>query len=427
MTAAADTPTRTRFLVWGVGVLAYVVAVFHRFSLGVAGLEAEHRFGVTAATLGVFSVLQLAVYAGMQIPAGVLLDRYGSKRLLITGALLMATAQTVFAAADDLRTALLARVLLGLGDAVTFISVLRLVTVWFPPRLNPLMTQLTGLVGQLGAVLSAIPLIHVLHGAGWTPTFAGAAAVGVLVSLLVVLAVRDAPYGRPAQPRARFAEVRTRLRSAWHEPGTRLGLWTHFVTQFPGAVFALLWGYPFLVSQGVTPAGAGLLLTMLTVAGMACGPVLGHLVGRHPFHRSWLVLGVVAVSVSAWTAVLLWPGPAPYWLLVLLVLALASNGPASMIGFDYARTFNPAPRLGSASGIVNVGGFVASLVVILLIGLVVTTLGSFTWAFTVQYPIWALGVLQVLRYRRDSRRALRARDPEAYDALRAGIVVPVPA
>src|SRR3954449_9019895 len=78
------TPRRA-WLVWGLGVLAYGVAVFQRASLGVAGVEAQHRFGATAAELSLFAVLQLAVYASLQVPVGVALDRLGSRRLIVAG------------------------------------------------------------------------------------------------------------------------------------------------------------------------------------------------------------------------------------------------------------------------------------------------------------------------------------------------------
>src|SRR4051812_47668635 len=84
-TASQRTPRRA-WIIWTLGVTAYAVAVFQRASLGVAGVEAQHRFGATAAILSLFSVLQLAVYAGMQVPVGVLLDRLGSRRLIVAGA-----------------------------------------------------------------------------------------------------------------------------------------------------------------------------------------------------------------------------------------------------------------------------------------------------------------------------------------------------
>ncbi len=422
---------RRAWLVWGVGVLAYVVAVFHRYSLGVAGVEAADRFGITASVLAVFSVVQLGVYAAMQIPAGVLLDRFGSTRLIVCGAVLMGAGQLLFAVADGLGTALAARILLGLGDAVTFVSVLRLVVLWFPPRQNPIVVQLTGLLGQLGAIASAIPLIAALDSFGWEATFVAAAALSLAVAVTVVLVLRDSPYaGATARVRVNTADVRRSLRETWAEAGTKLGFWTHFVTQFPAVAFALLWGYPFLVTgEGLSPGTAGALLTLLVVSAMACGPLLGYLVGRFPFHRSRLVLGIVAVSAGTWAVVLAWPGRVPLALLVLLILSMAPNTPGSMIAFDYARTFNPAERIGSASGIVNVGGFTASLVVIIAVGVLVDllspgtaayTTGAFRWAFAAQFPVWLLGGVQVLRWRRRARALLAERDPEAFAALRRG-------
>jgi MFS family permease len=426
--------TRKALLIWGAGMFAYAAAVFHRSSLGVAGVEAAHRFGINASMLALFSVAQLAVYASMQVPVGVLLDRFGSKRLLIVGATLMGGGQLLFALAPDLRLAIVARVLIGLGDAMSFISVIRLVALWFPPRRNPLVVQLTGVLGQLGALASAIPLVVLLRDAGWTPTFLAAAGLGLAAAVLVALAVRDTPHAdEPPRAPVSLSAVRGALRASWSEPGTRLGLWSHFVTQFSGMVFLLLWGYPFLVEgEKLPPATAALLLSMLTVAAIVCGPVIGHLCGWRPYHRSVLVLSITASSAVAWTAVLLWPGRAPLWLLVVLVLVLAVNGPGSAIGFDYARTFNPANRLGGATGIVNVGGFCASILLIVGVGVVLDaltpaaagshySLHAFRWAFTLQYALWVIGVVQVVRYRNAARRRLAEVDPDGYAAMRRGL------
>ena len=407
---------RPAALVYAVALTAYLTAVFHRSSLGVTGVDAAERFHINAAALATFSVAQLAVYAVMQVPVGVLLDRYGSRRLLLAGGALMVAGQLLFAVAGDVPLAVAARVLVGLGDAMTFISVLRIVAFWFPGRRNPLLVQLTGTVGQLGAVLGAVPLVLLLHRAGWTPAFLTAAALGATVVLLVLVAVRDTPHAEHATALAPdLATVRRRLAEAWAQPGTRLGLWTHFVTQFSGAVFALLWGYPFLVQgQGFSPTAAAGMLTLMTVVTLVCGPVIAHLCSRHPFHRSVMVFAITAATAGVWAVVLAWPGRAPHWLLVALVVVLAVNGPGSMIGFDYARSFNPVHRIGSATGIVNVGGFVASIALILAVGVVLDLatpagrdappLSAFRWAFAVQFLLWALGAAQVLRYRNAARR-----------------------
>jgi MFS family permease len=420
MTDDAVRPSARAYLVWLVALTAYVVAVFDRASLGVAAVDAQERFATGASVISLFLVLQLAVYAALQVPVGVALDRFGSRRMILAGAVTMAAGQLVLALATDVPTAIGARVLVGAGDAMTFISVLRVIGLWFPGGAVPLITQLTGIFGQLGSIAAAYPLVALLHGTSWETTFLGAAATGVVVGVLVLLALRDTPPGVELPEAAGGAEMRRRLADSWREPGTRIGLYTHLVTQFSGTVFALLWGYPFLVvGEGRSPGTAAGLLTVLVLVGMAVGPLLGRLCARWPLRRSVLVFTILGATATAWTVVLLWPGPAPLPLLILLVIVLGTNGPGSMIGFDYARTWNPAERMGSASGVVNVGGFVASLLTILAVGAVLDlltpagstdySLGAFRAALSVQYVFWAIGLIGVMRHRRQLRARL-ARD-----------------
>src|SRR4051794_1652193 len=371
--------------------------------------------------LSTFAVMQLVVYAAMQIPVGVLVDRFGSRRLITGGALLMAVGQATLALATQSSTAVLARIIVGAGDAMTFISVLRIIPAWFPPQRVPLVTQLTGQVGQLGQVASTIPLVAALAGPGWSPAYLGAAALGVLTSILVLVALQDRPLGTPAPAPVPWTRAAADLRTSFTHPGTRLGLWSHFSTQFSGMVFVLLWGYPFLTAGlGLSPGLAGGLLTLMVLAGPVIGPVLGQLTAQYPMRRSNLIFGVLIATVLIWTVVLLWPGPAPLPVLVLLLLVLAAYGPASAVGFDFARSFNPSTRLGGASGIVNMGGFTASLITIFAIGVIldwrapsgVFDLSDFKVAFSFQYVLWAFGFWSLWRTRRLTRAGLRAEGTE---------------
>ena len=100
------------------------------------------------------------------------------------------------------------------------------------------------------------------------------------------------------------------------------------------------------------------------------------------------------------------------WLLVLLVVVLSAGGPGSVVGFDIARTSNPTANLGVAQSMVNLGGFLATLLVLAAMGGVLTALGGFTpeafrVAWLVQYPVWAFAVAGVLITRRQTRRDSR--------------------
>ena len=371
---------RRAYLVWGAAVLAYVVAVLDRSSLGVAGLEAGHRFGASAAVLASFVVVQLLVYAGLQLPVGLALDRFGPRRLIATGGVLMAVGQLTLALATTTGTALAARALIGAGDALTFVSVVRLVPAWFPPRQVPLLTQVTGILGQLGQVLSAVPLVLVLHGAGWRTAFGSAAVLGIVMTGAVLALVRDAPGPRSAPvtptPGPSRAVTWFRLVATVREPGTWLGYWTHFVTQFSNTVVVLLWGFPFLVSgQGRTLAQASALFTVNVLAAIVAGPIIGEFSARHPAWRVRFVVAVAVATAAAWALVLVPAGPRPMWVLVVFMVVIAVGGPASLVSFDFARSHNPPDRRGTATGLVNAGGFVAALVTMLGIGLVLDAVG----------------------------------------------------
>ncbi|MEE1788153.1 MFS transporter [Streptomyces sp. SP17BM10] len=408
---------RAAWLAWSVGVSVYVLAVIHRTSLGVAGLDAAERFGIGASALSTFSILQVLVYAAMQVPVGLLVDRFGPRRVLLLGVLLLSTGQLAFAFSSSFAPALASRAVLGCGDAMTFISVLRIAARWFPAAKNPFVAQLTGLVGMGGNLVTTVVLAQVLHSEGWTPTFAAIALLGVAVFSLVALLLKDAPaVVRPVEQVAGQHRPRTgigqQIRACWQEPGTRLGLWVHFTTQFPGNAFGLLWGLPYLVeAQGMSRAGAGGLLTLLVLSNMTFGFVFGRVLSVSARARMPIVLTVITATALGWALVLAWPGGhPPVWLLAGIVVVMGSNGPASLVGLDYARARNPVERLGTASGIVNMGGFIGTMITLFGIGVLLDALApagaetysaaAFRWAFCWQYVPLAVGTAMILRLRR---------------------------
>jgi MFS family permease len=422
------------WLIWTIGIFAYLVAVSQRTSFGVVGLEATERFHAGASAISFFTVLQLLVYAGLQIPVGVLVDRFGSRAMIAGGAILMGLGQLQLAFADSIPGGVLGRVLVGAGDAMTFISVIRLIPLWFAPARVPLVTQLTGMSGQLGQLFSVVPFALVLHSAGWTPAFLMLAGMSGLAVVLVLLFLLDVPPGTPRpESRQGLKATGASLARAWRQPGTRLGMWSHFTIQFSGTVFAMTWGYPFLISgQGLDTGTVAALMALYVAAAMAVGPFIGRFVSRHPLRRSTMVLLIAGATAAAWAAVLLTPGRSPLWLLAGLVVVLAIGGPGSMIGFDFARTFNPAHRIGTATGIVNVGGFIAALVAIFLIGLVLDILYAsgfsngvlyglepFRIALCVQFLIIGIGVAATLASRRKVRRQMAAQGVVVPPLLRA--------
>ena len=395
------------------GALAYLVAVINRSSLGVAALAATERFDVAATMLSTLAVSQLAVYAAMQIPVGILLDRFGARRLLVFGACSMAVGQLLVAFIPVFGFAVAGRMLVGLGDAFVFISMIRLVHGWFDGAKATRIQQLLTNVGQVGQAISALPFALVLHLNGWTVAFASLAFVTVALVFVLLAVVQE--DRNPSDGIIRAESLKTSFRqlaSNVAKPGVRASFWIHFTLQSAPSVFLLLWGYPFLVSaEKFSPSAASFALSTFAVTGLLAGPVIGWVCGRYPNARIFMVVGTALSISGSWILVLLQPDSAPTWMILLLIFVLGVSGPMSMVAFDFVRNHVDKSQLGAVNGFVNVGGFVATFSMMFVAGVILDqvalansddsgvisrfTLEGFRWAMSVEFLALALGVLML--------------------------------
>ncbi|NGN69350.1 MFS transporter [Streptomyces sp. A7024] len=399
---------------WAAGALTYVVAVFNRGSLGVAGPTATERLGIDATALSAFSAVQLGVFAATQIPVGLFADRYGPRRMLTLSLAVMAAGQALVAGGDDFATVLAGRALLGCGDAMVMISVLRLIAAWFPAGRTPVLAQVTVVVGTAGGLAAVPPLSAALRAFGWEPVFYAVALATAVLIPVAWLGIRDAPPGGAAEPGPAGDSLRTSLAEAWRQPSTPVGLWLMFTVHFPVQVFVLLWGFPFLTeSQGVSETTAGYVTAAPLVVTMALGPVFGVISGRRPRRRIPVVLSIAAATTAAWGVVLLWPGGhAPLPVLFLLAAVLGLGNPAAVFGLDIARSGSRAHRVGAATGLANIGGYTAALLAMLLIGVTLDlTDTDYRIALSTQLLLQAAGAGLLFRSLRRRRKLTACRPP----------------
>jgi len=408
MSAVAQQARRKAWLIWAVGVGVYLLAVFHRTSLGVAGPMATERLGLSAGQLSTFVMLQLGVYAAMQVPTGILVDRFGPRRMLLVATIIMGSAQLLFSQVESYPLALLARGLLGCGDAMTYVSVLRLAAGWFPVRRYPVLVTFTGLVGMAGNVVATVPLTLMLGSLGWGPTFAIAGGMSLAYGLLLLRPAVAAPYREaeradgPIGGRRVLAEVK----NAWRLPAGRLAFWVHLSTMAGPTAFAVLWGFPYLTQGlGYPPATASTLLMLLVIGGLVANLIIGPTLARRPAIRGPLAVSVAVMCLAGWLVLILWPGGVPPFAVVIAVVCVFSvGGPASSVGFMLARDYNPAHRISTATGLVNVGGFCGAVFVVFAVGQILDylepgaqthSLGAYRWALIAIAAMTAFGIFRM--------------------------------
>jgi MFS family permease len=200
----------------------------------------------------------------------------------------------------------------------------------------------------------------------------------------------------------------------------------HFTAMSVSVMFGVLWGVPFLVqSQGFSRSGASTLLLVSVLVAIVVGPLIGYLIGRHPSVRVPLAIGVCLATALGWYALLgLFAGPIPRGLLVALVLLTATGAPVSAIGFSVARDYNGPAIVGTATGVVNVAGFVAGILCCLVVGWTLdlatgSERSAYRLAFALAATVQLFGVVQLVRW------WLRARHG-VLRALATGQSTPVP-
>ncbi|WP_022868048.1 MFS transporter [Schaalia vaccimaxillae] len=408
---------RRALIVWICALSAYIMAVAARSSLGVAGVEAMDRFSIDASTLGVFSALQIGVYSAAQFPMGLALDRFGARILMSSGAALVACAQLAMALADSYPQALAARVLLGVGDATAYVSIMRLVTLWFPARHIPLMSQLTSTLGLVGQLISSWPFLWLLTGVGWNTAFVSMAGVGLGVALLVVAKVADTPDGPVSVLRRGCAQQRgsspARISDVLMSPWAWMGFFTHWLGAGSTVVITLIWGVPFMtLGMGMSASAAATALVVFSAASVLLSPLVGQLTALRKSWRVPMVCASVAAIAGAWAVILTRPqAPAP-WTAFLLVTILALPNVTATIGFDFVEQGIAQERMGTAMSVTNTGGFLAGMIGVQAIGLcldAVSSTGKYNWAdfqvsMWMQAIIWVVGVLGLMIALSQARR-----------------------
>ncbi|AKK06556.1 sugar phosphate permease [Corynebacterium mustelae] len=393
------------------------MAVAGRTSFGVAGVAAIDRFGLAASQLALFITVQVGVYALAQVPAGIVIDRFGPRKLLFSGAILMACGQVIMALTTSFHVAVAARVLIGLGDATAFLSVMRLLPQWFPLRKAPIFAQVTGTMGQLGQVISAVPFLAALGAVGWTAAFLGLGACGVIVAVAAVAVVRDRPQPAPEISQASRVPLRRALAVVVHDPVVWQGLFTHWTNMVLLTVFSLLWGTPLMqLGMGLSVATIGTLLSVIAVTSVCSGPIHGLISARLGSRRESFSFAVAGLNGAIVLAFFLPTSPPPVGWLFIWVIVLALLIPASGFGFDSIRESVDNKVVATATGFANMGGFISTMIAGQLVGIVLDQFPlphgwtEFRIAWGAVIGVWAIGMVGFIYSRwRVRRRGTRLR------------------
>jgi MFS family permease len=367
-------PLGLAFAIWGLAAALYLAGFYQRVAPAVITRELMSEFALSAAALGNLAALYYYSYVAMQIPAGVMADRWGPRRVLTAGAALAALGTLLFATASSYALAGIGRLLIGASVGVAFVAMLKLASHWFAPSRFAMLSGLALCTGVLGAVSAGVPLRLLVDAFGWRGVLVFSAALTAGLAAAIWLLVRDDPsergyasYSRaPSGGQAGFS-ILGGIRRAL---ATR-NVWLIFVisggVSGPTLTFAGLWGVPFLVAHySLSTAQAASLTSLLLASWALAGPVLGALSDRMRRRKPVYVVGT-GIAAAGWAVLFLVPG-LPLALLVVLLVVIGIASACVMVGFAIAKESAPSALAGTATGVANMGNMLGGMVMPPLVG-----------------------------------------------------------
>ncbi len=365
-------------LVWGFGAFFYLLGFFHRVAPAVITGELMQEFQISAAALGNLSAFYFYSYVAMQIPTGILADRWGPRRLLTLGTLVASMGTVMFALAPGIAWASVGRLLIGGSVAVAFVCLLKLAASWFPPQRFALVSGLALFCGIIGAVFAGTPLRILVDHFGWRDIVLFSAVITVIVGAGTWLFVRDYPHEKG------FLDFTTIPSTAVVENSSgviadvfHVFTYRNIVLLFliPGGIvgcvltFSGLWGVPYLTTlRGVSPAGAATLTSALLVAWAIGGPFFGWLSDRLG-NRKIIYLVGCGISVAGWGTIVLVRDISLIQLIPVLLITGFSSG-CMIISFAFAKESVPVHLGGTVSGVINMGVMMGPMILQPAVGLV---------------------------------------------------------
>ncbi len=384
-------------LAWSVWFIAAIFVLFQFFlqlSSGAVIDALMKSFTLTAFGGGVLASSYYYIYVLLQTPAGMLMDRYGPRGVLSIGAVVVCVGCLIFSFAKIVTIALLGRVLMGAGAAFAFVGCLNVISIWFPSRRFAFIAAIVETAGMFGAIIGNFWLANFIQKIGWRDCMVIAGIFSGVLSLFLVLIIRNAPRKKSSAIKYKIAStsLHVGLKKIARNPllwanGIYCGLMFSVIT-----VFIALWAIPFFeLSHHVDLMKATMTASALYAGVAIGGPIIGWLDSRTQWRRKIMIVNGLGTSLALFAIIFFVKLPLS-WVAVLLFFT-------GMFVSSYVLTFAIANEIATPGNRASTIGFTNMLCVIFapllqpLIGFLITKTGGGHSIVHFQYAISVLPAL----------------------------------
>ncbi len=334
---------------FSLGALYFSYAFLQRVSPSVMTSELMRDFGVGGTLLGMLSALYFYAYAAIQLPVGMLTDRFGPRKLMSFALVICALATFGFALSPNLLSATVLRALIGGSVAFAFVGTMAIAGYWFNHNRNAFLAGVLQALGMLGAVFAQAPLRSIVESIGWRNTMHILAIIAAVLALLIY-------FGVPKRTRNQRQVISYNIRKAFKSVAWNRQTWLCAIIGFGMCAtmlsFSGLWAVPWLTSvHGYTPTRASAMASTLFLGWAVAAPAVGWISDQ--IGRRNVLPQIGATLYILVFFVIVYRTPESEFLLVLLIFLCGAFGSSVTVCFTVVREHNHANYASTGLGLMN--------------------------------------------------------------------------
>jgi len=359
--------SRFRWVVFVSVLLTYLLMSSQRTAPGLITEQVMKDFHVTATTIGLLTSMQFFVYTSLQIPMGILADRFGPNFFLIIGAIVTGLGTIIYSLGTHEFVLFFARILAGIGDATIWVNLVLILSQWFKVKEFVRLIGIAGMTGSLGFLLATVPFSLLIDLLGWRAAFFSAGVALCLIGILLYIVLVK-------KPRQLFHNESVTVKDELQRQNISMLLqrivldrqaWALFFCHF-GVVggyvgFISSWAVPYgMTMYGMTRLDASQLIMVGLIGALIGAPLTSWISSRvETIKRPYVI--VHFITLTSWSAFLVFKGNPPFFMLVMLFFIIGFGFGASALTFAVVRQSFSIRESGFVSGFANTGGFLSAV------------------------------------------------------------------
>lgn len=352
------------WLMCALGALFYCYEYLLRISPSVMTSDLMRTFAINAGVLGNLIAFYYYIYTPMQLPVGVMMDRFGPRRLLVFACLVCAIGTYLFATAQHTSLIAVARLLVGFGSAFAFVGVLKLATLWLPKNRFGMFCGMATALGMVGAMIGDVSMASLVNSHGWRTTVLYSAYAGLVLAAVIFLVMRDNNYRNEVAHQHQTATFRSLIPDLivlLRNPQIWLNGVIGCLLYIPTSAFAELWGVPYLQAAfNFSRENAAAAISMIFLGWAVGGPIAGFISDQIRRRRTPIIVG--SICAAALIVLLLYATALPKTAIYSILFIFGVFSSAQVIVFAVGREISPSTLSGTAMALTNmlvmIGGVV---------------------------------------------------------------------